>query len=393
MSKNGYPIWDTSINPSKIKLPPGVDELILKDPECPSLFIRVGKYKNSWLLYKKYAGKAVKRVIGDCAAMSEVEARIRTMAALDSMINGESPRNIVKKRVAFKTIQEVFEAWHKSHVSINCRTADHIYDDFARYWMPISKYYAVDLKASDVLAWRADLYKNKGAATANKQMSQLKACLNWARSTEYVDLGKLPTEGIKPFQSQTKMQVLTPNTSKWHSFKTHMLKLPQVVQDIIVIGLTTGARRGNVISMEWKEINWETKTWVIPASKFKSKRQHTIYLIDEAFELLERRAKDAGDCPWVFPSQVDAKKHIVDFSEHWYALLKAAGIERNANGTRFVFHCLRHTFLSALGSQNANEFTIKKAAGHASIRSSERYVAVDEALVRDQISGALGQFF
>ena len=40
----------------------------------------------------------------------------------------------------------------------------------------------------------------------------------------------------------------------------------------------------------------------------------------------------------------------------------------------FVLHSLRHTFLTRLGEQGTNAFTIKRIAGHSSITVSERYV-------------------
>lgn len=39
-----------------------------------------------------------------------------------------------------------------------------------------------------------------------------------------------------------------------------------------------------------------------------------------------------------------------------------------------VIHSLRHTFLTRFGEAGADAFTIKKVAGHSSVKISERYI-------------------
>ena len=46
---------------------------------------------------------------------------------------------------------------------------------------------------------------------------------------------------------------------------------------------------------------------------------------------------------------------------------------------------MRHTYLTRLGESNADAFTIKKLAGHASILTSQRYVHPTD----DRVEGAI----
>ena len=41
---------------------------------------------------------------------------------------------------------------------------------------------------------------------------------------------------------------------------------------------------------------------------------------------------------------------------------------------RFRFHDLRHAFLTRLASKGLGAFLVQKAAGHANVRTSQRYV-------------------
>src|SRR6516162_6735702 len=52
--------------------------------------------------------------------------------------------------------------------------------------------------------------------------------------------------------------------------------------------ILTACRRDEVREMQWSEINWEQKTWTIPAGRMKTGKEHIVPLADRAIELLRR---------------------------------------------------------------------------------------------------------
>ena len=68
--------------------------------------------------------------------------------------------------------------------------------------------------------------------------------------------------------------------------------------------ILTAARPSEALNAQWSEIVREKKLWVIPATRMKSGKSHTVPLSDEALEVLERQAQpevQTGDS--VFPGR------------------------------------------------------------------------------------------
>ena len=77
-----------------------------------------------------------------------------------------------------------------------------------------------------------------------------------------------------------------------HPYATAALKLaPMLFQ-----------RPGELRSMEWAEIDWDTAEWNIPGSKMKMKRDHLVPLATQALELLRGIQAISGHAKYVFPS-------------------------------------------------------------------------------------------
>jgi integrase len=62
----------------------------------------------------------------------------------------------------------------------------------------------------------------------------------------------------------------------------------------------TACRTGEVRGMRWDEIDWQQRTWTIPAHRMKTRIEHTIPLSDRVLELLRREQEHANGSPYVF---------------------------------------------------------------------------------------------
>ena len=61
-------------------------------------------------------------------------------------------------------------------------------------------------------------------------------------------------------------------------------------------------RPGELRSMEWREVNFETAEWRIPGSKMKMKTDHVVPLSTQALEILNAMHSATGHGTYVFPS-------------------------------------------------------------------------------------------
>ena len=144
--------------------------------------------------------------------------------------------------------------------------------------------------------------------------------------------------------------------------------------------LLTGARRGEVLSMRWADIDFSAGTWSKPPSSTKQKEHHEAPLSAPARQLLSEicEAQAAANPKkllgeFVFPSH-GAAGHRVELKKNWAQLCKAAGI----SGLRL--HDLRHSFASQLASGGASLPLIGALLGHSNPVTTARYATYSVTL-------------
>jgi integrase len=113
--------------------------------------------------------------------------------------------------------------------------------------------------------------------------------------------------GLKPLLPHTsKIRATVPQPALgWHDAPAFMAKL-QTVDSIHAMALQvvilTAARSGEVRGMVWPEVNFDTATWTIPASRMKAGKEHRVPLNEPALDLL-RRLWSIRSADLVFPSR------------------------------------------------------------------------------------------
>nr|WP_253307700.1 site-specific integrase [Rickettsia endosymbiont of Ceutorhynchus assimilis] len=150
------------------------------------------------------------------------------------------------------------------------------------------------------------------------------------------------------------------------------------MKDYVYISLYTGARKSNVLSMEWKEINLTDKTWYIPAHKSKNGIPHLLPLTEKAIEILSKRKKEKkNNNKWVFPSPRKSKSgHFEEPQKSWHKIRQKAGIPD------VRIHDIRRTTGSWMAINGASEYIIGKALNHKSPKSTKIYARLSIEPVR-----------
>ncbi|MEM1110703.1 MAG: integrase arm-type DNA-binding domain-containing protein [Pseudomonadota bacterium] len=68
-------------------------------------------------------------------------------------------------------------------------------------------------------------------------------------------------------------------------------------------------RPGEMISMEWQEIDWREGVWKLPGEKMKTTQPHIVPLATQSIEILRDLEPLTGRLPYVFPNARHRKKH------------------------------------------------------------------------------------
>jgi integrase len=127
----------------------------------------------------------------------------------------------------------------------------------------------------------------------------------------------------------------------------------------------TGARVGEILSLEWKNIDLDQGTARLPDSKTGFK---VLQLPAPAVAVLEGLPQVSE---WVFPAS-SASGHMVNIKDAWGDVLHQAGMD----GWRL--HDLRHAFASAMVNSGASLPIVGKILGHTQASTTQRYAHLEE---------------
>lgn len=137
---------------------------------------------------------------------------------------------------------------------------------------------------------------------------------------------------------------------------------------IVLLAITTGARRGEITGLKWRDIDISRKSITLHDTKNGDTR--AVPLVGVALDAVQAWGKSRPSLPdaLVFPGRTPKTKNTpLDFERAWQTALKRAGIEG------FRFHDLRHTAASYLAMNGAGLREIADILGHKTLAMVQRY--------------------
>jgi integrase len=135
------------------------------------------------------------------------------------------------------------------------------------------------------------------------------------------------------------------------------------------LSLSTGIRRNSILSLEWRDVNFEDRTILVRADTSKSGKHYYAPMNKVVFDTLCRwknQAKYISPGSLVFPSPQTGKK-MGDCRTSWESLMKRAQIND------FRWHDMRHDFASHLVMEGVDLNTVRELLGHADMKMTLRY--------------------
>ncbi|PYU33401.1 MAG: hypothetical protein DMG31_09090 [Acidobacteria bacterium] len=143
------------------------------------------------------------------------------------------------------------------------------------------------------------------------------------------------------------------------------------LRDFVLLSLWTGARRGDVLTMRWQNIELADNRWSVPEPK--NRTPYAVPLVREAIEMLKDRQSICG---------TGASGHLVNLKRGWNGLLARAKI------TDLRIHDLRRTLGSWQAASGASLPVIGKSLGHRSTCATQIYARLDLDPVRASVTAA-----
>jgi len=257
----------------------------------------------------------------------------------------------------FKELKDRFLKFSKAQKKL--RT----YESYVLRMSHLNKFFS-DKFLQDITPAQIDAYKTYrlqlvSPSTVNRELACLRNALNRAvewgmiESIPQIKLLKEPP-GIVRFLSKDEME----------SLLSELKNSPHALHLAVIIALNTGMRKGEILALQWKDIDLENR--IIHAEKTRDHKGRIFSCKDN-----ERRDLPINNVLYALLSKEKNKKgnlfKNLEFKKSWYGLL------RRSNITNFRFHDLRHTFASYLVMEGVDITTVSHLLGHSKIQMTMKY--------------------
>jgi integrase len=230
---------------------------------------------------------------------------------------------------------------------------------------------ASKLTAGELIDYRAKR-RGKGvqAHSVNREFAYLRAALEHCARFHKQPLPAIDWKGLKAAEPAWRTRYLSRA-----EYAALMAAADPRLRPIILCAVATGLRQANILTLDWRQVQLDTKTISVKA---KRDRAHIVRITPALMAVLS-----------TMPNRKGRVFDRTNFKRLWYAAIADAGLED------FRFHDLRHTFGSWARQEGADIAAIKDDLGHSNIGMTLRYAHVrpDETVtaadrVSDRLLGA-----
>jgi integrase len=216
-----------------------------------------------------------------------------------------------------------------------------------------------------------DLGTKTGQTVANRVVELLRAIYNRCHVMKIINLPN-PAEGVEPFKEESRDRFL--QSDELTRFFTALEAEPEQNRDFFMLTLLTGARKTNVLSMRWEDLDLSQAYWRVPGEVSKNGQPMLIPITKEALSILNRR-KTSENSKFVFPGS-GKSGHMTSPKRSWERITATAKIDNIRP------HDLRRSLGSWMVNTGASIAVIGGALGHKDAKSTEVYARLAIAPVK-----------
>jgi integrase len=194
--------------------------------------------------------------------------------------------------------------------------------------------------------------------------------------TELRQLWKALDSAIQPRDGIAKTSILSPITA-----------------NAIKLLILTGARRGEITTMRWDELDLNNGKWILPSTKTKNRLVHVVYLSALAIKIINELQPLTGASPYIFDTDSNLRGHIHtdSLNKALWRLMKSDSSKKSketlppplADMKQFTIHDLRRSAATCWGEYlKTSPHVIERMLNHQPlnklIATYQRAVYADE---------------
>jgi len=217
-----------------------------------------------------------------------------------------------------------------------------------------------DIDKEDITSGLENLSKELSNATINKYKKLVSVVFNYGIR----ELGLLenPTRYIRSLPEKKGRTRYLSNNERERLFKACRDSKWDKLYLLVLMAITTGARRGELLSLRWNNLDIDKQTAYVMTSK--NGESKVLPLTEGVIKELQRFS--LIDNSLIFASETKPDKPYIFFKQ-WKR------VRNEAELVDFRFHDLRHTTASYLAQNGATLLEIADVLGHKQIEVTKRY--------------------
>ena len=304
--------------------------------------------------------------------VAQVREKAKKMRA--DLAQGKNPKAEKKEGV---TLGELFVAYMERHGSAK-KSAGNDRHSYEKYLKPWANYRIVDITRAKVEALHRSIGKEM-PVQANRVLALLSTMFSKAILWGYLKTEN-PCRGVKKFKEISRDRFLS-GEELARFFEALDLSESETFKDFILLALFIGARKSNVLSMRWRDIDFERNVWKIPGELSKNGEPMQIPLGPDVLDILRRRRSETSSV-FILPGP-GAKGHYMEPKRAWATLLKRAKLED------LRIHDLRRSMGSWMTIQGTSLPIVGKALGHKTSQATSIYARLNLNPVRTAMESAI----
>jgi site-specific recombinase XerD len=361
-----------------------------------TLIVRPSGRKTWAVDYRKPDGTRTDYKIGPANLFTVLEARDEAKKFLQSIERGEDPTAPPPDPTISlgDFLRDIYTPWAIERRKTGQETVDMISRAFKSFLnVPLDQ-----ITVAKIEQWRTQQKRERGvkASSLNRELTALKASLNWAVSMDVIK-ENLMTK-VKPLPERDSRKIIRyltkdeysrlmaaldereqemrqgrENHNEWldeRGFEKRALHrhFTDHLKPMVLLSLSTGIRRGTLLGLEWRDVNFSERILTLREEIEKSDKTRYMHLNDTAYDVLSNwkaQSKNTASNSLIFPSKNGGQ--MDNCKSAWKALLKRASIEN------FRWHDMRHDFASQLVMKGVDLNTVRDLMGHADLKMTLRY--------------------
>lgn len=392
------------------------DRYEIMDAIVPGMGIRVtDKGQKTFIFVARFPGSSnpTRRALGEHGALTLEKARDKAREwhklidkGIDPKVQAEEERAAAAREAAAKrdrSFQTILDRFIKARRRDGVRKVDEDERDFKRECLPTMYEPNKDKKGiapvwegrdvasitmADILQVVESIAERGKQRQALNMAQKVGTFFNWCVDDDVIEVSPYRPKKVRTAIGQKGSRDRTLNDAElcafWKATDGTVEGLGEVVSAAYRLLLLTGQRLNDIAEASWSELDEKKRVLTIAAARFKSDRDHTVPITDDAMAIIEKLPR-FKKCDWMFSLDGEVPATIGHKAKQRLDAAMLAALKKedpDATLPAWVNHDIRRTVRTRLSELDVMDEVAEAVIGHVPTSLIRTYNQSDRLKVK-----------